>query len=176
MHVGIARYGTAEIAKRFLHQPIRETLSVLVHEMVHLWQQHNGKPVRSGYHNREWADKMKEIGLHPSNTGERGGKEVGQQMRHYIVEDGAFAAAFEVLASDGFRLTWGELSDWIDNGDDEGDGSDRGEDKNRSNRVKYTCPACDVNVWGKPNLPLICGKCQAAFRFDNIPHEAGARR
>lgn len=30
---------------------------------------------------------------------------------------------------------------------------------NRSNRVKFTCPICTANAWGKPNLKLICGEC-----------------
>ena len=156
---------TDEIAmnpQHFLRQPMRETLGTLVHEMVHLWHQHEGKPGRRGYHNKEWAAKMKAVGLYPSSTGKPDGKEVGQHMSHYIVEGGPFAVAFDALASDGFRLAWGELAVHLlegENGDDEGGG----EDKNRSNRVKYTCPGCDVNAWGKPDLRLICGKCEVAF-------------
>jgi len=30
--------------------------------MVHDWQKEFGKPGRGRYHNREWAEKMKEIG------------------------------------------------------------------------------------------------------------------
>jgi len=30
---------------------------------------------------------------------------------------------------------------------------------NRSNRIKYTCPGCQNNAWGKPKLKLICGDC-----------------
>jgi len=30
---------------------------------------------------------------------------------------------------------------------------------NRSNRIKYTCPGCRNNAWGKPKLKLICGEC-----------------
>lgn len=37
---------------------------------------------------------------------------------------------------------------------------------NRSNRVKYTCPRCAANAWGKPNLNLVCGDC-------NVPFSAG---
>ena len=55
----------------------REALSTLVHEMVHLWQAHFGDVSRGGYHNAEWAAKMEEIGLMPSETGEPGGKNVG---------------------------------------------------------------------------------------------------
>ena len=35
----------------------------LVHEMVHLWHHHEGKPSRSGYHNTDWADKMATVGV-----------------------------------------------------------------------------------------------------------------
>jgi len=31
--------------------------------------------------------------------------------------------------------------------------------KNRSNRSKYRCRSCDLQVWGKPELNVICGKC-----------------
>lgn len=30
---------------------------------------------------------------------------------------------------------------------------------NRSNRSKYTCPSCSLNVWGKPSLRLSCMEC-----------------
>ncbi|MCZ2157181.1 MAG: hypothetical protein LC114_25355, partial [Bryobacterales bacterium] len=29
----------------------------------------------------------------------------------------------------------------------------------RSNRVRYSCPQCGVNAWGKPDLNLVCGDC-----------------
>jgi hypothetical protein len=44
-------------------------LSTLVHEMVHVWQETYGNPSRRGYHNRQWAEKMREVGLQPSSTG-----------------------------------------------------------------------------------------------------------
>ena len=58
----------------------RDILATLTHEMVHAWQQTHGKPDYS-YHDRQWAAKMKEIGLHPSATGEPGGKETGKLCR-----------------------------------------------------------------------------------------------
>ena len=42
--------------------------SVLVHEMVHLWQHTHGNRLRPGYHDRQWGAKMKELGLYPSST------------------------------------------------------------------------------------------------------------
>jgi hypothetical protein len=31
------------------------------------------------------------------------------------------------------------------------------------NKVKYSCPACSANVWGKPELNLICADCRETF-------------
>ena len=59
-----------------------------MHEMVHVWQHAHGKPGARGYHNKEWAAKMKAIGLQPSSTGMVGGKETGQRMMDYIIPGG----------------------------------------------------------------------------------------
>ncbi|WP_193060519.1 SprT-like domain-containing protein [Halomonas sp. 3A7M] len=85
---------------------IRKSLSTLVHEMVHQWQIHFGKPGRRGYHNKEWADKMDALGLIASNTGQPGGKRVGEQMDHYIQKGGAFDQACDSLLSQQYRLSW----------------------------------------------------------------------
>jgi hypothetical protein len=47
----------------------------------HVWQHAHGKPTRNGYHNKEWAAKMDNLGLVPSSTG---GKRTGQSVSHYI--------------------------------------------------------------------------------------------
>jgi predicted SprT family Zn-dependent metalloprotease len=59
-------------------------LSTLVHEMAHVWQETYGEPSRRGYHNRQWAGKMREVGLQPTSTGEPGGMETGQSVTHYM--------------------------------------------------------------------------------------------
>jgi ribosomal protein L37AE/L43A len=43
------------------------------------------------------------------------------------------------------------------------DGGKDGEEKDKSNRVKYTCPQCAANAWGRPDLALVCGKCRLDF-------------
>jgi predicted SprT family Zn-dependent metalloprotease len=150
---------TDEIAmnpQHFLEQPMAEVLSTLAHEMAHLWQAHFGKPSRSSYHNRQWGGKMKEIGLYPSSTGRPDGKETGQHMSHYTIKDGPFDSTCKRLLSDGFTLAWGELLSQVKKHKDRDDDD---EDEDRTNRVKYTCPQCSVNAWGKPDLSLICGVC-----------------
>jgi hypothetical protein len=122
-------------------------LSTLVHEMCHVWQQTHGKPPRRNYHDRQWAAKMREIGLQPSHTGEEGGKETGQSMSHYILPDGRYAEAFAKLAAQGFQLHWQSVP-----------ASEQGRAK-RPSKVKYTCPECGQNAWAKPGALLLCGEC-----------------
>lgn len=86
--------------------PVLDTLSTLVHEMCHLWQQHFGKPGRRGYHNKEWADKMESIGLMPSDTHKPGGKRTGEHMGDYILEDGLFMQAARHLLKTEFSIHW----------------------------------------------------------------------
>ena len=87
----------------FESRTAEDVLSTLAHEMAHAWQHHFGAPSRAGYHNVQWGTKMESIGLMPSNTGAEGGGKTGQQMTHYIVEDGPFAEA----AADLLALGWG---------------------------------------------------------------------
>ena len=90
----------------FALHTIEESLSVLVHEMAHQYQALYGKPGRRGYHNKEWGGILKKIGLYPSSTGQPGGREVGEQMSHYIVPDGPFVRACNELITSEYRLSW----------------------------------------------------------------------
>lgn len=42
---------------------------------------------------------------------------------------------------------------------------------NRSNRNKYTCPECDLNVWGKPGLRIMCVEHQHLLE-EAVPEQA----
>ena len=140
------------------HDTETEILSTLVHEMAHLWQHHFGKPSRSGYHNKEWAAKMWEIGLPPSTTGQPGGKETGQSCSNYIDPAGAFAKYTAQLLADGFTLQWMAKRTAREKGDvAEREGA--GGEPNHKNKIKYTCSLCGQNAWAKPAARLICGDC-----------------
>ena len=156
---------TDEIAmnpRYFTTESLADVLSTLVHEQVHLWQFHFGRPSRRGYHNKGWGAKMKEIGLYPSNTGTVGGKETGQQMTHYVIKDGPFDRACKRLLSTEFALKWGEVVDNVRT-NDIGKGDLEGNNGDKSNRVKYWCPVCSAAVWGKPKLNIICGECMISM-------------
>lgn len=125
----------------------KEILSTLAHEMCHCWQQHFGHPSRSGYHNQEWAEKMTEVGLAPSDSGAPGGKQTGQHVSHYIIKSGPFDRAADELLATSFRLNWQSAAL-----------GERPRQKGK-NKVKYTCPSCGQNAWAKPDANLLCGEC-----------------
>ena len=128
-----------------------EVASTLVHEMVHLWQQECGSPSRSGYHNAEWAAKMETVGLVPTDTGEEGGKKTGQRMTHLIAPEGPFVKAFRTMPKE-YTLPWSCEEP-----------EDERAKKSVKNKVKYTCPGCGTNVWGKPELAITCNDCEETF-------------
>lgn len=154
---------TDEIAlnPRYFHvHPVAQVLSTLVHEMAHLWQHHCGKPGRGSYHNKEWAQRMKAIGLHPSSTGKEGGQETGDSVGHYIVPGGPFEVAAHELLMTGFAITWTEKPppEAAEPPIEGTEGSDQEPKKPKSGkRVKYTCPTCRLNAWSKDRVQLLCG-------------------
>lgn len=154
----------------FASHPIEETLSTLAHEMVHLWQAHFGEPGRRAYHNRQWADKMLEIGLTPSDTGQPGGKQTGEKMADYITPDGPFEGVVKELLAGGFVVPYTDRafpaqSPANNNGaGTTAEGNTGGGDPIAApkppSKVKYRCEPCKVNAWAKPETRLICGECR----------------
>jgi predicted SprT family Zn-dependent metalloprotease len=138
-------------------------LSTLAHEMTHLEQHHFGEPSRNGYHNKEWGDLMDKIGLTPSNTGEPGGKRTGQQMTHYIEDDGPFASACAELLDSGFTIPWLSV-----------DTTPEPKERAASTRTKFTCACCQSNAWGKPDLVIYCGPCDERMMPPELEGEAEA--
>lgn len=126
-----------------------EVLSTLAHEMVHQWQFAFGKPSRSGYHNREWADMMIEIGLHPTTDGTALGKETGQKCTHYIIANDRFHQSAERFLTDRKVVNWIGLPV-------------AKKESKAKNKVKYTC-SCGNNVWGKAGLNIVCSECEESY-------------
>ncbi len=123
-------------------------LSNLGHVMSHLWQSHFGKPSRNGYHNEEWASKMEEIGVHPSDTGYPGGKRTGQKMNHYIENGGRFERAARELIESGFRVVWQSTS------------PSRCREASKKSDIKYSCRICGLKAEAKPGVKFYCGECK----------------
>jgi predicted SprT family Zn-dependent metalloprotease len=130
----------------YLHKSVKEYCQTLVHEMAHLWQHHFGKPT-PGYHNKEFAVKMKEIGLMPSHTGHPGGKEIGKKMCDYPIEGGVFETAFAAVPPE-MLLPFIALPN-----------EEKKKQSKKKNKAKYTCPMCNANAWGKKGMLIMCGEC-----------------
>jgi predicted SprT family Zn-dependent metalloprotease len=130
-------------------------LATLVHEMVHCWQHHYGdhKRARSSYHTKEWAAKMRAVGLIPTDTGELDGKETGWKVTHVVEEGGRFEQACEA-----FLEKRGEVSLYHDQpGDKKAKTVRKGK---AASKTKYQCPVCKQNAWAKPRAHLVCGFCE----------------
>jgi predicted SprT family Zn-dependent metalloprotease len=151
---------TDEIAlnpAHFAERTSAKILSTLAHEMVHLWQHHFGqRKSRSGYHNKEWAAMMRQIGLTPTDTGEEGGKDTGQKVTHMIEEGGRFDKACTAYLSTKPAILYHDRA---------GDSALRR--AKTASKTKYSCLTCGQNAWAKPEANLICGDC-------NEPMEAEA--
>jgi ribosomal protein S27AE len=139
-------------------------LSTLVHEMAHVWQYSHGTPPRRSYHDRQWAAKMREIGLQPTHTGEPGGQETGQSITHYILAEGAYAKAYARLKAAGFRLHWESAPE-----------GGQTQAKKKASKTKFTCPQCGQNAWAKPDAALICGECYYAASAIRTGKETSGR-
>lgn len=125
------------------------TLQTLLHEMCHVWQFHFGvnKPT-AAYHNKEFAAKMISCGLHPSNTGQPGGKEVGIIMSDYVIDGGIF----QILVKEFLAL--GEFVLYHEKPDPE---REKKKKKKYESKTKFTCDFCGQNAWAKKSAKLRCG-------------------
>jgi len=161
----------------FAAQLTTNVLATLTHEIVHHWQHNFGTPSRGGYHNKEWARKMVEIGLIPSSTGSPGGNPTGETVSHYIKPGGRFDVVCSAyLASNSVALfqdrAYRELSDGESpsNDDPTGDNepavrrdssrlekAERERERKAASKTRFTCTRCGQNAWASRNAKILCG-------------------
>lgn len=136
----------------FVGRTRRATASTLVHELVHCWQQIHGRPGRGGYHNVQWGSKMEALGLMPSTTGEPGGARRGRRVTHYVIDGGAFEAAFKKMPK---KLWLAFEPHALEPGPQERSARNDG-------KIAWACP-CGDRLWGKGTLCVRCEKCNETF-------------
>ena len=125
------------------------------------------------------------IGLYPSNTGSKGGKTTGDQMSHYILDNGPFSNVFRGLVTQGFHLEWVEKPVLMQSVEiPKAIGSDDTDDRDATvtislddpapllrqvdtSKMKYTCPECGLNAWAKMGANLVCGDCDEDLVLQN---------
>lgn len=137
-----------------LDRTLEEVFSTLAHEMCHQWQFDFGENfLRSTYHDTEWAEKMVEVGLIPSDTGEPGGKPTGQKVSHYIDPQGRFIKAVRKMPKD-VILPWRSI----------GPKDDEKPKKPRRKKQVFICLGCRIKIWcEKPDLNASCEDCGERF-------------
>ncbi len=136
----------------FANRSRRETASTLVHEMAHCWQQIYGRPGKNAYHNAQWAKKMEQVGLMPSDTGEPGGARRGVRVTHYVIDGGPFDIAFKALPGN-LWLAFTPLAD---------EAPRKERVPRRDGKIAWSC-GCGERAWGKATLNIRCDKCGEPF-------------
>lgn len=146
----------------FANRTPAQTLSTLVHEMCHLWQHHFGKPSRAAYHNKEWAAKMREVGLIPVSH-DHPGKDTGQKVSHTIEEGGRFDRSCIAYLATAPAVLYHDRAG-------EGDAA-KVRRKKAASKTRYTCPVCELNAWAKPGVHLVCGDCGEELEAEEQPEQ-----
>lgn len=184
----------------FAQHAVIEIFQTLVHEQCHLWQHEFGQhKSRRSYHNKEWAEKMRAVGLMPSHNGEVGGRSTGQRMSDYPLPDGVFLQACSDLVGGGFRIPWVDRHAAPKQAcqirtHDESVADDSTEAAllftnvstlipdlvptaslhlaaRTKQKMRYHCQGCHTNLWGKPGLDVICGRCHLPYQSEGDSHE-----
>jgi predicted SprT family Zn-dependent metalloprotease len=128
-----------------------EAADTLVHEMAHLQRHITGKPPRGGYHDKQWAEMMLKVGLQPFNV-KNPEIMTGQGVSDRPIPGGAFEKAWEEMPKE-FLLPFVHIRMM-----------DKEKKPKKQSKLKYTCPECEANVWGKPGLLILCGECNCKFK------------
>ena len=155
----------------YLDRPIGEILSTICHELCHVYEHAYIHIPRGGYHDKQWAELMRDCGLEPKYLNSS-----KTAVSHTIIKDGEFdkfvSEFVEKYGADYFnivsysaevkRRTRKELGLEDDDEDDDSpkpDNADKPIKKYNRNKIKYICPECQAKVWGKGGLSIHCNEC-----------------
>ena len=81
--------------------------------------------------------KMEQVGLIPSDTGEPGGNKTGQHMSHYIDSNGQFIRAFKRMPTE-YVLPWMSHE------------QEKPPSPKSPKKIKLTCPECNESAGFQP--------------------------
>jgi hypothetical protein len=86
-------------------------------------------------------------------------------MSHYIIEDGAFARAFERMPHE-WSLPFLCIEPSANGKSQPGP----------RNKTRYTCPTCSTHFWAKPGVEALCMICLGEIRAAGAPDVTSVRR
>jgi hypothetical protein len=140
-------------------RPLIELLSTLVHEQCHQLIYERSGCKSTGAHGPAWRQAMQRCGLPPLQVGA-----TWKKATHRIDPAGLFAEVFSAEREQLQALPWQERHGKT--------ARSRGTD-----RVKFTCPSCQQNAWGRPAAELLCGSCSRPAALVRMigTHDHGSR-
>lgn len=172
----------------FANHNVIEVFQTLVHEMCHLWQYEfgkRGKEQARTYHDKEWVDKMRKIGLQAISASSNNG--TGQKVWDEPIKGAAFEIACVKFVKLGNQIKWVDRFPAISlcnnhnfstSEDIEYDNETQYLYTNLSSiitdikttseikiaaknkhKTTYECPSCENKLWGKANINVVCGNC-----------------
>jgi len=142
-------------------RPIEETVSTMLHEMVHIYNMAHGIQDCSRnntYHNKNFKSKAEEVGLiidHDSRTG-WSVTSPGAKLNLYIAEKGWKTILINRNGGHGIPTNGAEGEDTKDPENPEGEKPKR---KPSSTR-KYICPCCGNSVRATKKINIMCMDCE----------------
>lgn len=155
----------------YLDRTVPEVLATLCHELCHVYENAYIHIPRGGYHDKQWAELMRDCGLEPKFLNKS-----KTAVSHTIIEGGAFdkfvTSFLEKHGEDYFHIcSYSRLLEVrpsaVQGGGEDGepraDNADKPVKKYNRNKVKYTCPDCGAKVWGKAGLGIECMNCASQF-------------
>lgn len=132
---------------------VKKLASTLAHEMIHATQFADNTSGVHNYHNADFRERMRSIGLQTSQTGEPGGATIGVGMTHYIIEGGPFDRVMDEILAEGFQFPCEVAIPTPDKS-----GGAKPATKRDPSKVKYYCPRCGQNAWAKLISSFKCGR------------------
>lgn len=122
----------------YLARPVAEVLEVLLHELLHEWQELHGKPGKNNYHNKAFRERARSFGLIVDNWGHSLG-----------VVPGLFTALLEQFGVDAVSLPVPK------------DPPQMLKPSGEAKQKKWSC-SC-TNVWAATRVDAVCRLCGERF-------------
>jgi hypothetical protein len=135
----------------------KELLISLVHTLGHFQQKLNDTSTRDSYHNTDFSERMRQIGLLTrSNENNKDKWNTGQNIDITVIKDGKFEKLLLQLKDENF-LPWKSIAESLDT-------NYKVSKNNNKNKIPYICNKCNAKVWGKPGLNNNCNNCNNTFK------------
>ena len=149
-------YHEININPLYLNEDYIDILSVLVHEMCHMYNsQNNIKDTSGKKHNKKFKAIAEQVGLKDADDNDNWG---------YTTASGALKECFKDIGEDIIEVlnTCVYLNDDVYNNPPK---------KRKKTIFKYICPSCGMVVKAKAEKNIVCGACEMQLEMEEVEDE-----